>query len=64
MTHVWRCTDLTLVDARVSVLRILHLQTPVLGTLVVDGPKPLVTGVGVPAHCQKVDVSMPYPGHL
>jgi hypothetical protein len=64
VTHVRRCADLALVNARVAMLRVLDLQGPVLTVRMVDGTKPLVTGVGVPAHRQKVDVTVPHPRHL
>lgn len=58
------CADLALVDAGVPVLRVLDLEVPVLGALLVDRPEPLVTGVCVPADGQEMDVPVPHPGHL
>jgi hypothetical protein len=64
VTHVRGCADLALVNARVAMLRVLDLQGPVLTVWMVDGTKPLVTGVGVPPHRQQVDVTVSHPRHL
>lgn len=60
----WRSADLTLVDAGVAVLRILDLKGPVFTVRVMDSTEPLVTCVCIPAHRQKVDVTMSHPRHL
>lgn len=58
------CAHLTLVHAGVSPLGIPHLERPVLRLRGVDGLKPLVTGVRVPADSEEVDVPVPHPGDL
>lgn len=62
--HVRCCRDLTLVDPLVPVLGVLDLEGPVLAALMVDRSEPLVRGVGVPTHCQEVDVTVSHPRHL
>lgn len=45
MAHMWRRRDLTLINSWVSMLRILDLENPVLGVLVVNGLESLVRRV-------------------
>ena len=60
--EVRRGGHLALVDAGVAVLRVLELQDPVVA--VVGGAEPLVVGVRVQTHGQKVGVPMTNPRHL
>lgn len=64
VAHVRRGADLTLVDAGVTVLRVLDLQRPLVRVWVMDGPEALVARVRVPAHGQQVDVAVPHPRNL
>jgi len=64
VAHVRRGADLTLVDARVAVLRVLDLQRPLVRVRVMDGPEPLVACVRVPADGQQVDIAVPHPRNL
>lgn len=64
MAHVWRGRDLTLVDARVSVLRILDLQAPVFCVGMMYRPKSLIGGVCVATDGEQMNVPVPYPRHL
>lgn len=56
-----RRRHLTLVRARVRLLRVAHLQRPVLHLRIVHALEALVVGEGGPAHGQQVDVPMPDP---
>lgn len=61
LANVRRGRYLAFVDSRVSDLRVLDLERPVLAGWLVNRPEPLVTGVCVSAHSQQMDVSMPDP---
>lgn len=56
--------DLTLVDARVPFLCPLDLQRPLFVVSVMIRLKALIAGVGVPSHCEDVDVSVSDPRNL
>jgi len=56
--------DLTLVDARVPFLCPFDLQRPLFVVSVMIRLKALIAGVGVPSHCEDVDVSVSYPRNL
>lgn len=61
----WRCgANLALVDAGVSPLRVAHLQGPVLRHRIVDAAEALVGRIREPIDCEKVQISVPDPGHL
>ena len=56
--------DLTLVDARVPFLCPLDLQRPLFVVSVMIRLKALIAGVGVPSHCEDVNVSVSDPRNL
>lgn len=64
LANVRRGRYLAFVDSRVSDLRVLDLERPVLAGWLVNRPEPLITGVRISAHGQQMDVSVPYPRHL
>lgn len=64
LANVRRGRYLAFVDSRVSDLWVLDLERPVLAGRLVNRPEPLVTGVGVSAHSQQMDVPMSDPRHL
>jgi len=53
--------DLTLVDARVPFLCPLDLQRPLFVVSVMIRLKALIAGVGIPSHCEDVDISVSDP---
>lgn len=61
MTKRWSGGNLTLVFASISVLHVVNLEQPIVGTFLVDCFEPTIAGVGKPPHRQQVQVTGPYP---
>lgn len=64
VTHVGCSRYLALVDAGISMLRVLDLQHPVFSLRLMNGPKALIRRVCVSANCQQMYVPMSHPRHL
>lgn len=64
LANVGRGGYLTLVDSRVSDLRILYLERPVFTRRLIDRTKSLIAGVRVPANGEQVNVSVSDPRYL
>lgn len=64
LADVRRGRYLAFVDSRVSDLRVLDLERPILAWRLIDGPEPLVTGVCIPADGQQMNVPVPDPRDL
>jgi hypothetical protein len=58
------CADLTFVDAGVSFLRPLYLQSPLVIVSMVIRLEALVASVRVASNCQDVNVPVSDPRHL